>query len=53
MPPATCAPAFLSPTNKASILAGDQPPELTARRIMDDTRLPLKWAEQHKALGSV
>ncbi len=43
--------AFLSPSITAAILDGVQPPELTARRLLDDTRLPLKWNEQSRALG--
>jgi len=34
-----------------AILAGRHPPELTARRLMDDTRLPLAWQEQRQTLG--
>jgi hypothetical protein len=29
----------------SAILTGKHPPELTARRLMDDTRLPLDWNE--------
>ena len=43
--------AFLAPDIVEHILAGRQPPELTARTLMSDTRLPLGWAEQRKALG--
>jgi len=35
----------------SSILSGRRPPELTARRLMDDTRLPLEWNEQRQRLG--
>jgi len=41
----------LSPAITASILSGSQPPELTARKLLDDTRLPLKWTDQYKTLG--
>ena len=37
----------------SAILTGKQPPELTARRLMDDTRLPLDWSEQRRRLGFV
>jgi hypothetical protein len=43
--------AYLAPDIVAAIVDGRQPPELTARRLMDDTRLPLEWTEQRKALG--
>jgi hypothetical protein len=34
-----------------AILNGGHPPELTARRLMNDTRLPLDWNEQRRSLG--
>lgn len=42
---------YLAPDIVDGILAGRQPPELTARTLMNDTRLPLGWAEQREALG--
>ncbi len=42
---------FLAPDITARILAGRQPPELTARKLMADTRLPLDWNEQRSQLG--
>jgi site-specific DNA recombinase len=42
---------LLAPNIVGAILNGDQPPELTARKLMDDTRLPLDWNEQRRALG--
>jgi ParB-like chromosome segregation protein Spo0J len=33
------------------ILAGKHPPELNARKLLDDTRLPLDWNEQRRSLG--
>jgi site-specific DNA recombinase len=42
---------FLAPDIVTSILAGRQPPELTARKLMADTRLPLDWNEQRSQLG--
>ena len=35
----------------SAILSGKHPPELTARRLMDDTRLPLDWKDQRRCLG--
>jgi hypothetical protein len=43
--------AFLSPDIIAVILDGRQPPELTVRRLLDGTRLPLEWSEQRAKLG--
>jgi site-specific DNA recombinase len=43
--------AFLAPDIVAAILAGKQPPGLTANRLMADTRLPLDWRDQRAALG--
>src|SRR6476661_923439 len=42
---------LLAATIVGAILNGNQPPELTARKLMDDTRLPLDWNEQRRALG--
>ena len=42
---------LLAPNIVGAILNGDQPLELTARKLMDDTRLPLDWNEQRRALG--
>jgi site-specific DNA recombinase len=41
----------LAPDIVSAILSGRHPPELTARRLMDDTRLPLDWNEQRRYLG--
>jgi hypothetical protein len=41
----------LAPDILSAILSGQHPPELTARRLMDDTRLPLDWNEQRRSLG--
>ena len=40
---------LLAPDIVSAILGGKHPPELTARKLMDDTRLPLDWNEQEKA----
>ena len=42
---------FLAPDIVAAILDGKQPPELTANKLMADTRLPLDWQAQRAALG--
>ncbi len=41
----------LAPDIVSAILSGRHPPELTARKLMDDTRLPLDWNEQRRSLG--
>lgn len=43
--------ALLSPDITKAILDGRQPPGLTASRLMRDTRFPLEWRAQRKALG--
>jgi site-specific DNA recombinase len=43
----------LAPDIVSAILGGKHPPELMARRLMDDTRLPLEWSEQRRRLGFV
>jgi hypothetical protein len=35
-----------------AILNGEHPPQLTANRLMDDTRLPLDWRGQRERLCS-
>jgi site-specific DNA recombinase len=42
---------MLAPDIVSAILSGRNPLELTARRLMDDTRLPLDWNEQRRCLG--
>ena len=42
---------FLAPDIVVAILNGGQPAVLTANKLMADTRLPLAWTEQRKALG--
>src|SRR5262249_4605148 len=44
---------LFSPDIVSAILSGSHPPELTARSLMDDTRLPLDWNEQRRRLGFV
>ena len=42
---------LLAPDIVSAILSGKHPPELTARKLMDDTRLPPDWNEQRRSLG--
>jgi hypothetical protein len=42
---------ILAPDIVSAILSGKYPPELTTRRLLDDTRLPLDWNEQRRCLG--
>jgi DNA invertase Pin-like site-specific DNA recombinase len=44
--------AFLAPDIVTAILSGRHPPQLTANRLMDDTRLPLEWKAQRELLHS-
>jgi hypothetical protein len=44
--------AFLVPNIVAAILNGKHPPQLTANRLMDDTRLPLDWVAQRELFRS-
>jgi DNA invertase Pin-like site-specific DNA recombinase len=44
--------AFLAPDVVTAILNGRHPPQLTANRLMDDTRLPLDWTAQREFLCS-
>ena len=43
--------AFLAPDIVEAIMAGRQPPELTARHLKRFDNLPLDWDHQRKALG--
>jgi site-specific DNA recombinase len=40
---------LLAPDIVSAILAGKHPPP--ARKLLDDTRLPLDWNEQQRSLG--
>jgi site-specific DNA recombinase len=42
---------FLAPDITAAILAGKQPADLSATKLMADTRLPLDWRQQRVVLG--
>jgi DNA invertase Pin-like site-specific DNA recombinase len=42
---------LLAPEIVSAILAGKHPPELNARKLLDDTRFPFEWSEQRRALG--
>jgi hypothetical protein len=41
---------LLAPDIFSAILGGKHPLELTARKLLDDTRLPLNWSEQRRSL---
>jgi len=43
--------AFVVPDIVASTLAGTQPADLTARKLIKQIDLPLDWAEQRALLG--
>ena len=43
--------SFLAPDVVARLLSGEHPPEITATRLMADTRLPLDWSGQRSLLG--
>jgi hypothetical protein len=43
--------SFLSPELVKMIVDGRQPPTLTARRLLADTRLPIAWEDQLAALS--
>jgi hypothetical protein len=45
--------AWLAPDIVEAILGGCQPANLTATRLMRDTRIPTGWQEQRQALGFV
>ena len=42
---------FLAPDIISGIVTGRHPPDLTTRKLMSDTRLPLDWTEQRARLG--
>jgi predicted site-specific integrase-resolvase len=43
--------AFLAPRIVEAIVAGHQPPELTAKALTERIELPLPWSEQERAVG--
>ena len=43
--------AFLAPDIVEDIVAGRQPADLTAQRLLRQTQLPLDWADQKRLLG--
>ena len=45
--------AWLAPDIVEAILGGCQPANLTASRLMQDTRIPTGWQDQRRALGFV
>ena len=42
---------LLAPDIVSAILSGRHPPDLTARKLMDNSRLPLDWNEQRQSLS--
>jgi len=42
---------FLAPDIVEAVFAGRQPAELSANKLMKDTRFPLSWREQRVVLG--
>lgn len=42
---------FLAPDIVASLLSGRHDPDLSARKLMADTRFPPDWTKQRHALG--
>ena len=42
---------YLAPDIVAAILDGEHPVDLTANKLMADTRFPLDWRAQRAALG--
>jgi site-specific DNA recombinase len=43
--------AFLSPRIVEAIVAGHQPPELTAKALTERIEIPLLWSDQERAVG--
>ena len=49
--PGSCGFSFLAPEAVKTILRDRHPLELTAKKLADDTRLPIAWEEQRARLG--
>ena len=43
--------SYLAPDITQAILDGRQPPDLTAEKLLEHSRLPLAWPDQRIALG--
>ena len=43
--------SFLAPDITRAVLEGRHPQDLTARKLLAHSRLPLTWPEQRRALG--
>jgi hypothetical protein len=43
--------AYLAPEIVVAFLEGRQPAELTANRLLQDTRLPIDWQQQRQMLS--
>jgi len=44
-------PSYLAPDITEAILDGLQPPDLTAEKLLEHSRLPLAWQDQRIVLG--
>jgi site-specific DNA recombinase len=45
--------SYLAPDITKAILAGRQPPDLTAAKLLRASRLPITWAAQRTVLGFI
>ena len=43
--------SYLAPDITEAILDGRQPPDLTAEKLLEHSRLPLAWPDQRTLLG--
>jgi hypothetical protein len=43
--------SYLAPDITQAILDGRQPPDLTAEKLLEHSRLPLAWHDQRTLLG--
>jgi hypothetical protein len=43
--------SYLAPDITQAILDGRQPPDLTAEKLLEHSRLPLAWHDQRIVLG--
>ena len=43
--------SYLAPDITHAILDGRQPPDLTAEKLLEHSRLPLAWLDQRTMLG--
>jgi site-specific DNA recombinase len=45
--------AFLAPDIVEAIMAGQQPADLTAQKLIRNVDLPMDWVEQRRILGFI